>query len=445
MFTPHTPEDKREMLEKIGVKSVEELFSVIPEELRFKGELNLPQPLSELEVYKHCLELAQRNKNLNEYTSFLGGGVYDHYIPAVIKHLTGRSEFYTAYTPYQAEVSQGTLQAIYEYQSLICELFEMEVSNAGMYDGASAFAEACHMARSITGRNKILMANTIHPYYQQVIRTYTYGLNIPIVSCGCGLGRLKPWEIEAQLDSDTAAVLVQHPNFFGILEPVREISEIVHKHGALLIVCVDPISLGLLRAPGSYETDIAVAEGQSLGIPPSFGGPYLGIFTTRQKYLRLLPGRLVGKTVDLESKPGYVLVLQTREQHIRREKATSNICTNEALCALMATIYLSIMGKEGIKEVARQCYAKSHYLAKEITNLPGYELAYEGPFFKEFVVRTKLSPAYIIEELLKEKIFAGIDLSKFNSEWENLLLIAVTEKRTKEELDRFVNLLGELK
>ncbi|MEO0131785.1 MAG: aminomethyl-transferring glycine dehydrogenase subunit GcvPA [candidate division WOR-3 bacterium] len=444
MFTPHTDEDKKLMLEKIGVSSFEELISVIPKELRFTGELNLPPPLSELEIFNHCRSLAAKNKNLNEYTSFLGAGVYDHYIPSVVKHIVSRSEFYTAYTPYQAEVSQGTLQTIYEYQSLICELFDMEISNAGMYDGASAFAEACHMARTITKRNKILMASTIHPYYQQVIKTYTYGLNIPIIECSCGLGRIDPKEIEEKIDQDTAALLVQHPNFFGILEPVRMLSEIVHKHGALLIVCVDPISLGLFVPPGGYQADIAVGEGQPLGILPAYGGPYLGILTTRSEYIRIIPGRLVGKTADIDNKTGYVLVLQTREQHIRREKATSNICTNEALCALMATIYLTVMGKNGIREVARQCYAKSHYLAKEITQIDSYELAFNAPFFKEFVIKTKHSPKYIIKELLKEKIFAGIDLSRFNKDWENLMLIAVTEKRTKSELDRYIKLLKEL-
>ncbi|MCS7258745.1 MAG: aminomethyl-transferring glycine dehydrogenase subunit GcvPA, partial [candidate division WOR-3 bacterium] len=330
-------------------------------------------------------------------------------------------------------------------QSLICELFDMEVSNAGMYDGASAFAEACHMARSITKRDKILMATTIHPFYQQVIKTYTYGLNIPIIECSCKSGKIDPAEVEEKIDRDTAALLVQHPNFFGILEPMQALSEIAHKHGALLIVCVDPISLGLLAPPGNYHADIAVGEGQSLGILPAFGGPYLGILTTRKEYIRLIPGRLVGRTVDNENNTGYVLVLQTREQHIRREKATSNICTNEALCALMATIYLSVMGKNGIKEVAEHCYAKSHYLAKEISKLDGYELAFNAPFFKEFVIKTKLDPEYIIRELLKEKIFAGINLSRFNKDWNNLMLVAVTEKRTKSELDQYIQILKELK
>ncbi|MEO0092329.1 MAG: aminomethyl-transferring glycine dehydrogenase subunit GcvPA [candidate division WOR-3 bacterium] len=446
MFTPHTPEDKKIMLEKIGVSSIEDLLSVIPEELRFKRELALPEPLSEIEVIKLVSEIAKRNTNLNDFISFLGAGVYDHYIPSVINHILLRSEFYTAYTPYQPEVSQGTLQAIYEYQSLICALLEMDVSNAGMYDGASAFAEACHMARTITKKNKVLIAQTIHPYYQQVIRTYTKGLNIPVVEIAMDTqsGIINPEKLSEAICQDTAAVLVQHPNFFGNLEMVKELSEITHKHNALFIVCVDPISLGILPPPGDYNADIAVAEGQALGIPQSFGGPFLGILTCRKDFIRMLPGRIVGKTTDIEGKIGYVLVLQTREQHIRREKATSNICTNEALCALAATIYLSIMGKTGIKEVARQCFAKSHYLADEICQIKGFSLMYSAPFFKEFVVKTPVEPQKIITELEKQKIFAGVDLSRFHHQWTNMMLVCVTEKRTKQEIDRYIRLLKEL-
>jgi len=448
MFTPHTPEDKKQMLEKIRVKSFEDLISVIPDKLRFKGKLDLPEPMSELEITKHCSEIAGKNSNQNNSVSFLGCGVYDHYIPAVINHILLRSEFYTAYTPYQAEVSQGTLQAIYEYQSLICELFGMDVSNAGMYDGASAFAEACHMARSITRKNKILLADTVHPYYKEVIKTYTHGLNIPIINCGCELnnsGSVDVSHFAEMIDNDTAAVLVQSPNFFGILEPVRELAEIAHKNGALFIVCADPISLGLLNPPGSYGADIAVGEGQVLGIPSSNGGPFLGILTCKKDYVRMLPGRLVGKTNDVEGKPGYVLVLQTREQHIRRDKATSNICTNEALCALAATVYLSIMGKQGIKQVAEQTYAKSHYLAQEISKVNGFSLEYKHPFFKEFVVRTKLETDYIISQLMKENIFAGINLARFDARWKNLMLICATEKRIKQEIDKYIHLLQQPK
>ncbi|MEO0082988.1 MAG: aminomethyl-transferring glycine dehydrogenase subunit GcvPA [candidate division WOR-3 bacterium] len=447
MYIPNTERDKQKMLSTIGVKTTEELFAVIPEKIRFKGNLNLPEALSELEIKKLASAMAKQNANQNDYISFLGGGIYDHYIPAVINHLLLRSEFYTAYTPYQAEVSQGTLQAIYEYQSLICQLFQMDISNAGMYDGASAFAEACHMARSITKKNKILLAETINPFYQQVIKTYCQGLNIPIINCNCDKennGIVDCQQVAELIDSDTAALLVQHPNFYGNLEPVKELSEIAHKNSALFIVCVDPISLGMLNPPGYYNADIAVAEGQALGMPSSLGGPLLGILTCRKEYVRALPGRLVAKTNDVAGNDGYVLALQTREQHIRREKATSNICTNEALCALAATIYLSIMGKQGLKEVAYQCYVKSHYLAQEIIKINGFELAFKQPFFKEFVIRTKYEPKEIINQLLKEKIFAGIDLSQFNQQWANQLLICATEKRTKDEIDKFVKLLKEL-
>lgn len=445
VYTPHTKEEKALMLEKLGVKSFQEfLSSIIPDDLLLKKELNLPEPLSELEAKKVLKSIANENQNTQEFTSFLGGGVYDHYIPAIVNHITARSEFYTAYTPYQAEVSQGTLQSIYEYQSVICELFQMEVSNASIYDGASALAEACHMARAITKRDVILVSETVHPFYRSVIKTYTQGLGIPVEIIPSKEGVINLDLLARKLDETAAAFLIQHPNFFGILEPMKEIESLVHPNKTLLVMCIDPISLGILLPPGAYDADIAVAEGQSLGIPQSFGGPFLGIFTTQKRYIRNLPGRIVGKTVDLEGKTGYALVLQTREQHIRRERATSNICTNEALCALQALIYLSIMGKEGIKEVANQSLQKSHYLAKEILKIPGFSLGFDKPFFKEFTLKTKIPPKRIIEEGLEEKIFAGIDLGQFDERFENLLLVAVTEKRTKQEMDKFVSLLKRL-
>jgi glycine dehydrogenase subunit 1 len=454
-FTPHTPEEKKVMLKEIGFASFEELIKVVPEAVRFKGKLNLPEPVSEMEAKKLLAEIANSNKNLSEYTSFLGGGAYDHYIPSIVNHIISRSEFYTAYTPYQAEVSQGTLQAIYEYQSLICELFSMEVSNASMYDGASALAEACHMARDLTQRHKILIAETVNPHYIKVVRTYTEGLRIPIEIISIKDGTIALEALENLIDDTVAAVLVQHPNFFGALEPMLEIEKIVHKHGALLVVCVDPISLGILAPPSEYNADIAVGEGQSLGLPCSLGGPYLGIFTCKKEFIRRMPGRLSAQTVDQEGKIGYVLALQTREQHIRRGKATSNICTNEALCALAAAIYLSVMGKQGIKEVANQCFAKSHYLAQEIEKIKGFELAFSAPFFKEFVVKTNILPEQIVENALKEKVFAGVNLHRFDAtqrvhraerdeRWPNHLLVAVTEKRTKNEMDKLVNIFKTL-
>uniref|UniRef100_A0A7C6A803 Probable glycine dehydrogenase (decarboxylating) subunit 1 n=1 Tax=candidate division WOR-3 bacterium TaxID=2052148 RepID=A0A7C6A803_UNCW3 len=447
-FTPHTTEDKKAMLKAIGVASFRELLNTIPESVQFKGKLNLPKPISELEVKRLLTRIASNNRSLTEYISFLGGGAYDHYIPSVINHIISRSEFYTAYTPYQAEVSQGTLQAIYEYQSLICELFAMDVSNASMYDGASALAEACHMARDLTSRNKILIAETIHPYYTKVVRTYTEGLKIPIQLVKSTDGIVDLNELEKLIDDSVAAVLIQHPNFFGVLEPVGELEKIVHKQGALLVACVDPISLGILTPPGEYNADIAVGEGQCLGLPSSLGGPFLGIFTCKKEFIRRMPGRLAARTTDTEGKTGYVLALQTREQHIRRGKATSNICTNEALCALAAAVYLSVMGKQGIKEVAKQCLAKSHYLASAISQIKGFGLAFSKPFFKEFVVKTPVPSAQIIQAALKKRILAGIDLANFDGfkpDWQSnqggYLLIAVTEKRTRKEMDKLIRLL----
>jgi glycine dehydrogenase subunit 1 len=440
-FIPHTPEEKKAMLKEIGVASFKELIKTIPESVQFKGKLNLPKPISELEARNLLSEIGETNRSLSQYTSFLGGGVYDHYIPSVIDHIISRSEFYTAYTPYQAEVSQGTLQAIYEYQSLIGELFGMDVSNASMYDSASALAEACHMARDLTQRNKILIIDSVNPHYIKVVRTYTEGLRIPIeiISCPDGICGLD--SLEKMIDESVAAVLVQHPNFFGALEPVIEIEKIVHKKGALLVVSVDPISLGILTPPGSYNADIAVGEGQSLGLAGSLGGPFLGIFTCKKEFIRRMPGRLSARTVDVEGKTGYVLALQTREQHIRRGKATSNICSNEALCALTAAVYLSVMGKQGIKDVANQCYVKSHYLANAIKQIKGFEIVFSAPFFKEFVIKTPVQPDRIIETALKKRIFAGIDLHRFDERWQNHLLIAVTEQRTKKEMNKLVKIL----
>lgn len=424
------------MLKRIGVSSFEELLKIIPEKIRVKGELKLPRPLSELEVQRLLREIA--SENIHTYASFLGGGSYDHFIPSVIDHIISRPEFYTAYTPYQAEVSQGTLQSIYEYQSLIAELFKMDVSNASMYDGASALAESIHMARDITQRDKVLLSQTLNPLYLEVIKTYGQGLKVEFVDVPERDGITDLDSLRERLSDSIACLIVQHPNYYGNLENIFEISEAIHSIGGLLIVSVDPISLGILAPPGEYGADIATAEGQPLGIPLGFGGPYLGIFTTRRDYIRKLPGRLIGETVDREGKRGFVMTLQTREQHIRRERATSNICTNEALCALAASVYLSLFGKEGIREVAYQCVLKSHYLASQIEEIEGYKLTFPKPFFKEFVIETPIEPKRIIEKFLEEGILAGIDIGN------NRMLIAVTEKRTREEMDRYAELLRNL-
>ncbi|MEO0005547.1 MAG: aminomethyl-transferring glycine dehydrogenase subunit GcvPA [candidate division WOR-3 bacterium] len=442
-FTPHTPEDKRLMLEKIGVRSIEELFDTIPDDLKLKRELQLPPPLSEPEAIRELNHLAQLNTTTDKLTCFAGAGAYDHYRPQIIDAIISRPEFYTAYTPYQAEVSQGTLQSIYEFQSLVCRLLEMEVANASMYDCASALAETVHMARDITGRQKVLISETVNPVYREVVATYAHGLNVPITTLKSIDFLTDIKGLKDTVNSQTAAIIVQEPNFFGYLEPMSEIARICHDAGALLIVAVDPISLGIINPPGSYDADIAVAEGQSLGIPLSFGGPYLGILTAKRKYIRNMPGRIAARTVDMNGQTGYVLALQTREQHIRRERATSNICTNQALCALAAAVYLAWMGREGIKEVAKQCLAKSHYLADRIALINNFKVYADNRFFKEFVVETPVPAREIINAGVKHNILAGVDLGRFNPNWQKLLLIAVTEKRTKAELDRFVQFLQE--
>lgn len=441
-YTSNTPEDVRRMLERIGVQSFEDLLEAIPEELWVKGELNLPPALSEYEIKLKLTRMAGSNYDPSRLVSFLGGGAYDHVIPALVNFVISRPEFYTAYTPYQPEVSQGTLATIYEYQSLISELFDMDVSNASVYDGASALGEAVHMARDLTLRKKVLVAETLHPYYTRVMRTYSEGLGVPIDTIPTADGVLDVSALDNLLSDEVAAVVLSHPNFFGLLESVYEIADKVHSAGAFLVVSVDPISLGILAPPGAYGADIAVAEGQSLGLAQGFGGPYLGIFTAKKEYIRRMPGRIIGRTVDAEGKPGFVMTLQTREQHIRREKATSNICTNQALCALAATVFLSVIGKEGLKEMANLCLQKAHYLSERIEKLPGCELAFRGSFFKEFVLRTKRPARDVIEAMIERNFLAGIDLGQFKEEWSDLLLIAVTEKRTKQEMDAFVDALA---
>jgi glycine dehydrogenase subunit 1 len=429
------------MLERIGAASIEELFSGIPASIRLDGPLNLPEPLSEPEAVAELSKLAAKNAGTGQLACFAGAGAYDHYIPAIVDTIISRSEFYTAYTPYQAEVSQGTLQAIYEFQSLVCRLYGMEAANASMYDCASALAESAHMARDISRRPKILLAGSINPAHVEVVRTYTHGLNIPVETVPLAGNIIDIEALARMCDKDAAALIIQHPNFFGNLEPVRKASEIVHKAGAILVVSADPISLGALEPPGAYEADVAVGEGQPLGIPMNFGGPYLGLMSAKKKFIRNLPGRIVARTADTEGKTGYVLALQTREQHIRRERASSNICSNEALCALAASVYLATMGRTGIAEVARQSTAKAHYLAGCIAGIPGFATETSTPFFKEFVVRTPVPAAQVVETGIKHGILAGVALDRFNPEWKHRLLVAVTEKRTRAEMDEYCRFL----
>ncbi len=443
-YVPHTLEDKKKMLEKIGVESFDNLLESIPLSLRLKGDLNLPPPLSELELKTHLKKLSEENKSADQMISFLGGGAYDHFVPSVVEHIISRPEFYTAYTPYQAEVSQGTLQSIYEYQSLICELTQMEVSNASIYDAGSAVAEAALLAHSQTKREEIIIFDTVNPFYIDVLRTYAQGIGLKINLRKKNRGILDLDDLKRTVSKKTACVVVQNPNFFGLLENVEEIEPLVHLSGALLIMVCDPISLGVLKPPGEYKADMAVGEGQSLGNRQNFGGPFLGYFAAKKELIRRMPGRIIGATQDQEGKKGFVMILQTREQHIRREKATSNICTNQALCALACCVYLSLLGKSGLRKVAELCLQKSHYAAERIKELDGFKMRFESPFFKEFVVQTPLPPEEIIKALLKKDIFAGVDLKRFNLGLENCLLIAVTEKRTKDQIDHFVEELEKL-
>ena len=430
-YLPNTDADRRAMLAEIGVSSAEQLFQDVPQKYR-NVQFKLPPPLSELELKEELRQLSNRNANLGDHVCFLGAGYYRHFVPSVVGHITGRSEFYTAYTPYQAEVSQGTLQTIYEYQSLVCQLTGMEVSNAGIYDGSTATAEAALMAYRITRRAKVAVLSTVSPRYDSVVNTYVNGHNIP-------LERVEPNHLG--LASDCACLIVQQPNFFGYFEDMRAYIQKAHDIGALLIAIVDPISLGMFKPPGDYGADIVVAEGQALGSPTSFGGPGLGIFTCRKEYLRQMPGRIAGKTVDVDGKPGYVLTMATREQHIRRERATSNICTNEALVALATAVYLAALGKSGLRQVAELCYHKSHYAAEAISKLKGYSLVFQQPFFKEFVIRCPMAPSQINGVLFKEGIIGGLDLSHMI---DNAMLLCVTEVNTKQEIDRLVEILGAL-
>jgi len=441
-FIVNTDREREEMLQAIGVSSFDALLVDIPEEIRLKRALDLFPALDEPQVRKLLEGLAAANQSTADYVSFLGGGAYDHFLPAAIKTITSRSEFYTAYTPYQAEVSQGTLQAIYEYQSLICRLYEMDVANASMYDGATALAEAVLMAMNVTGRSQVVVAGKLHPFNSSVLKTYLEAAGHQTVIQNTleeGIGSIA--SLRELVGPNVAAVVVQQPNFYGCLEEVEAIGAIAHENGALFVVSADPLSLGVLAAPGSYGADIAVGEGQPLGSSQSFGGPYLGIFAVKQSLVRKIPGRLVGMTKDRDGEDGFILTLQTREQHIRREKATSNICSNQALNALQAAVYLSLLGKEGLQQVAAQSAQGAHYLAGKIAAIPGFSVKYHSPFFREFVVETPVLAATVIEQMLEHRIFAGYDLEAFG---ETGLLVAVTEKRTKEELDGFAVKLGEI-
>ena len=440
-YIPGTDEDRKQMLDALGLTEIDGLFSEIPEELKFKRRLDIPEALSELELISHMKQLAGMNADAGEYICFLGAGVYDHFIPSVVKHIVSRSEFYTSYTPYQPEISQGTLQAIFEYQTMICRLTGMDVSNASMYDGATAVAEAALMAIRSTGRDKVVVSEGLHPEYREVLKTYSRFNGIEVKEIALHGGVTDMDRLEEEVNESCGAVILQSPNFIGAIEDLGSASEKAKKADALSIACVDPISLAILKPPGECGADIAVGDGQALGNSLSFGGPHLGFMAVKKEMVRKLPGRIAGQTTDSEGRTGYVLTLQAREQHIRREKAVSNICSNQALNALAAAVYLTVMGKEGLKQVAELCLQKSHYAYEKLLATGKFVKVYDAPFFKEFAVKAvdeKIPD--INRRLYKNGITGGLDLGTRYAEMKNNWLVAITEKRTRAEIDRFVEI-----
>ena len=443
MYTSHTKADKEEMLKVIGLEKVEDLFQCLPEQGKFPA-LNLPDGITEMEALDELQYISSFNETTQELVSFLGAGAYNHFIPAAVDSILRRSEFYTAYTPYQPEISQGTLQAIFEYQSLIAALTGMDVANASHYDGATAVAEAVNMAyHNFRGRKKkIVLSPTVNPQYRGTIHTYMDGMNLEIVGEDLDPGS-SPDDLIGLIDENTALVLVQYPDFLGRIFDLNALSAAAHEHKALFSVHINPISLGMLKPPSEYDADIVTGEGQPLGIPLSFGGPYLGLFATKDKYVRKMAGRLAGETEDTRGQRGYVLTLNTREQHIRREQATSNICTNQGLIALASTVFLSLLGKNGLQELAKLNYHKAHYAAEKISTVPGFSVNPLQPFFNEFVVQCPAPAAEVNELLLEHEILGGYDLSQVYPGMTHELLVAVTEMNPRSEIDYLVAVLEE--
>ena len=442
-YIPTTKKEEEKMIKSIGISSIEDLFSDIPKELRLMKNLNLGNPLSEMEITKHIKNMAAKNKNTDDLVCFLGAGAYDHYIPSVIKHITSRSEFYTSYTPYQPEISQGTLQVIFEYQTMMANITGMDVSNASMYDGATATTEAARMAIANTKRKSIVISRSVNPETRKILHTYMKFHGVEVIEVDICNGSTDLDKLKTAVNTSIAGVIVQSPNFFGIIEDMTEVEKITHASKSIMIMSVDPISLGILKSPGEWGADIAVGEGQALGNSLNFGGPYLGFIATTSKLTRKLPGRIVGQTEDIDGKRAYVLTLQTREQHIRREKASSNICSNQSLNALTAVAYLATIGKQGLKEVAEQCIKKSHYAIKQITTSLKYDVAFKNqPFFKEFVIKSSIESSHINKELLKSGILGGYEVQKEYPLYNNHLLLCVTEKRSKEEIDTLAKVMG---
>lgn len=442
-YTLLTSDDRQAMLQAVGATSIEDILTQIPADIRLRRPLNVPPALSEQELSALIGQLAAKNLNTDNAVCFLGGGAYDHFIPAVVDEIASRGEYYTAYTPYQAEASQGSLQVGFEFQTLICQLTGLDVANASLYDGGSAVAEAVLMSRAVTDRSgQVLIAESVHPEYRQTLETYLTNLGTKLVTLPTPGGWLDPDEVKKKIDATTSAVVVQHPNFFGCLEEVDAIARATKDAGAMFVVSFDPVSVGLLKKPGDYGADIAVAEGQCLGNYLTFGGPYLGLLACREEFVRKMPGRLIGQTTDRHGNRCWVLTLQTREQHIRREKATSNICTNQALLALRAAVYLTAVGPHGLRETAELCARKAHYAAEQLTKVAGVKLAFDRPFFKEFVVETKGDAQKLVADLAKSGILAGLPLGRYDKRWANRLTIAVTEKRSKGEIDALVSAMA---
>ena len=436
-YTPHTERDIQHMLNVIGVASTDDLFAPVPESLRLNA-LNLPPGISEMEAMAFVQSLTDQGRETS--LSFLGGGAYDHFSPSVVDAIISRGEFFTAYTPYQPEVSQGTLRAIFEFQSMICELTNMEVANASMYDGASALAEAVLMSVRLNNHTRVLLPRSLHPFYRQVVATYVRGIDLELVDIPWSdAGTLDIAALKRELNDNTAAVVVQNPNFLGVLEHLSEIGDLINNTRTAFIACVNPISLSAIRPPGDFGADIVVGDGQPLGLPLSYGGPYVGFFASRDAHVRKMPGRICGQTTDVDGKRGFVLTLQTREQHIRRERATSNICTNQTLCATAATVYLSSVGPQGFREVGELNWHQSHRALQALTALGGVRQKFSGAVFNEFVLETDRKASDVLTALQHQGIEAGIDLGRFYPELENCILTCVTEKRTDADIERLIN------
>ncbi|WP_010631991.1 aminomethyl-transferring glycine dehydrogenase subunit GcvPA [Sporolactobacillus vineae] len=440
-YLPATDEDRKAMLDEIGIADEDELYTDVPEKIRFHGTLNVEKALSEPELIRLLSGLALKNRTTEQYPSFLGAGVYDHYIPSVVDSVISRGEFYTAYTPYQAEVSQGELQAIFEFQTLICELTGMDAANSSMYDGSTALAEAALLSAGSTRRKKIIVSETVHPQYREVLHTYAEGRKLKVVTIPSADGVTDVTRLNREIDADTACVIVQYPNFYGQIERLRDIEEAVHQHkGVKFVVSSDPLALGILTPPGAFDADIVVGDCQPLGITESFGGPHCGYFAVKKNLIHKIPGRLVGETVDEQGQRGYVLTLQAREQHIRRDKATSNICSNQALNALASSVAMVAFGKQGIRELAAQNIQKAHYAAGQLRQ-KGFTVLYEDSFFNEFVIDLGQSASSVNEKLMRQGFIGGFDLGRRVPEMAGRMLIAVTEMRTKDEIDQFVHAL----